>query len=96
MSTAPRTASKPTTSCDVVISNECGRLLANVVIAYNSILLSALLDRYQVTGPLKALALLKRISPVAWQHIHFLGQYTFRNHAHPINLEALLASVNLA
>jgi len=62
------------TDLDVAISNECGRLLANVVIAYNSILLSALLDRYQATGNLKALDLLKRISPVAWQHIHFLGQ----------------------
>ena len=28
------------TDLDVAISNECGRLLANVVIAYNSILLS--------------------------------------------------------
>jgi TnpA family transposase len=83
------------TDLDVAISNECGRLLANVVIAYNSILLSALLDRYQAAGNLKAISLLKRISPVAWQHIHFLGQYTFRGHAHPIDLEALLAGVNL-
>jgi hypothetical protein len=35
------------TDLDVAISNECGRLMANVVIAYNSILLSMLLDRYQ-------------------------------------------------
>lgn len=83
------------TDLDVAISNECGRLLANVVIAYNSILLSALLDRYQAAGHLKAIDLLKHISPVAWQHIHFLGQYTFRSHAHPIDLETLLAGVNL-
>ena len=55
-----------------------------MVIAYNSILLSALLDRYQAAGNSKAKALLKRISPVAWQHIQFLGQYTFRSHAHRI------------
>ena len=30
---------------DVAISNDCGRLIANVVIAYNSILLSMLLNR---------------------------------------------------
>jgi TnpA family transposase len=83
------------TDLDVAISNECGRLLANVVIAYNSILLSALLDRYQAAGNLKALARLKKISPVAWQHIHFLGQYTFRGPAHPIDLEDLLAGVHL-
>jgi hypothetical protein len=35
------------TGPDVAISNECGRLVANIVIAYNSILLSDLLNRYQ-------------------------------------------------
>ena len=38
------------TDLDVAIRNECGRLIANVVIAYNSILLSMLLNRYQVGG----------------------------------------------
>jgi Tn3 transposase DDE domain-containing protein len=84
------------TDLDVAISNQCGRLIANVVIAYNSILLSRLLDRYQATGNQKALGLLKKISPVAWQHIHFLGHYTFRGNQHPIDLEAMLASVSLA
>jgi len=47
-------------------------------------------------GNLKAIALLKQLSPVAWRHIHSMGQYTFRSHAHRIDLEAFLASVNLA
>lgn len=84
------------TDLDVAISNQCGRLIANVVIAYNSILLSTLLDRYQVTGNQKAIDLLKKISPVAWQHIHFLGHYTFRGNQHPIDLEALLAGISIA
>lgn len=83
------------TDLDVAISNECGRLVANIVIAYNSILLSGLLDRYQVAANQKALELLKRISPVAWQHIRFLGHYAFRDKQHPIDLEAILAWVNL-
>jgi TnpA family transposase len=83
------------TDLDVAISNECGRLVANIVIAYNSILLSGLLSRYQVAANQKALELLKRISPVAWQHIHFLGHYAFRDKQHPIDLEAILAWVNL-
>ncbi len=83
------------TDLDIAISNQCGRLVANVVIAYNSILLSGLLNRYQGEGNQKALDLLKRISPVAWQHIHFLGHYAFRDKQNPIDLEALLASVNL-
>lgn len=83
------------TDLDVAISNECGRLVANIVIAYNSILLSGILNRYQAASNQKALELLKRISPVAWQHIHFLGHYAFRDKQHPIDLEAILACVNL-
>ena len=84
------------TDLDVAISNQCGRLIANVVIAYNSILLSRLLDRYQTDRNQKALDLLKKISPVAWQHIHFLGHYAFRGNQLPIDLEAMLADVILA
>jgi len=83
------------TDLDVAVSNECGRLVANIVIAYNSILLSGILNRYQAVGNQKALELLMRISPVAWQHIHFLGHYAFRDKQHPIDLEAILACVNL-
>jgi TnpA family transposase len=83
------------TDLDVAVSNECGRLVANIVIAYNSILLSGILNRYQAEGNQKALELLMRISPVAWQHIHFLGHYAFRDKQHPIDLEAILACVNL-
>jgi TnpA family transposase len=79
------------TDLDVAISNECGRLIANVVIAYNSILLSMLLNRRQTAKKQKVLDLLKKISPVAWQHIHFLGHYLFRNNHQPIDLEAILA-----
>ncbi len=71
------------TDLDVAISNQCGRLVANVMIAYNSVLLSGLLKRYQAEGNQKALDLLKRISPIAWQHIHFLGHYAFRDRKNP-------------
>jgi TnpA family transposase len=81
------------TDLDVAISNECGRLIANVVIAYNSILLSMLMNRYQAPAREKPLELLKKISPVAWQHIHFLGHYLFRDNRWPIDLEAILANV---
>jgi hypothetical protein len=77
---------------DIAVGNECGRLLANIVIAYNSVLLSTLLDRFQAVGDLKALAKLKKISPVAWQHIHFLGHYAFRDKHNIIDLDKLLAN----
>jgi hypothetical protein len=78
----------------VDISNQCGRLIANVVIAYNSMLLSGLLTRYLSTGNDKALDLLRRISPAAWQHLHFLGHYAFRDKRNPIDLEAILAGID--
>ncbi len=84
------------TDLDMAISNQCGRLIANVIIAYNSILLSTLLERYRSAGNRKAILLLQKISPVAWRHIHFLGRYLFRDRGHPIDLDALLAHVSLA
>ncbi len=83
------------TDLDVAIANQCGRLTANVVIAYNTLLLSALLQRYRVAGDEKAIMLLRKISPVAWQHVHFLGRYLFRGSRQPIDLVALLADVAL-
>ena len=82
------------TDLDVAISNQCGRLIANVVIAYNSMLLSGLLGRHLATGNEKAVDLLRRISPAAWQHLHFLGHYAFRDKRHPIDLEAILAGID--
>ncbi len=55
---------------------------------------SGLIWLRQAEGNQKALDLLKRISPIAWQHIHFLGHYAFRDRKNPIDLEAILASVN--
>ena len=43
----------------------------------------------------KALPLLKKISPVAWQNIHFHGHYTFCGSRHPINLDAMVANLTL-
>jgi TnpA family transposase len=82
------------TDLDVDISNQCGRLIANVVIAYNSMLLSGLLGRYLAAGNEKAVDVLRRISPAAWQHLHFLGHYAFRDKHNPIDLEVVLAGID--
>ena len=50
--------------------------------------------RYEAAGKSKALERFKRMSPVAWQHVHFLGHYKFKER-HPIDLEALLARVEI-
>ena len=82
------------TDLEVAISNQCGRLTANVVIAYNSMLLSGLVNRFLATGNEKALQLLRRMSPAAWEHLHFLGHYAFRDKHHPIDLETILAGID--
>jgi TnpA family transposase len=79
------------TELDVAISNEWGRLLANVVIAYNSILLSMLLNRAEAESNEELIKMIKKTSPVAWQHVHLGGHYAFRSNKRPIDLEAVLA-----
>jgi hypothetical protein len=61
------------------ISNQCARLVANAIIYYNSAILSKLRDKYEAEGNTKGLKFLRKISPVAWQHIHFQGHLIFTN-----------------
>jgi hypothetical protein len=49
-----------------------------------------LLNRHPTAEKENFLEMLRKISPVAWQHIHFLGHYLFRGNRHPIDLEAIL------
>jgi len=62
---------------EIEISNQCGRFIANAIIHYNSAILSKLRDKYEAEGNPKGLAMLKKISPVAWHHIHFQGHFIF-------------------
>lgn len=82
------------TDLDIAISNESGRLVANAIIYYNSAILSFLLDKHQASGNKKALKLIQMISPVAWQHIHFLGHYNFSS-KRAIDLNELIAHLVL-
>jgi TnpA family transposase len=79
---------------EVEISNQCGRLIASVIIYYNYSLLSLVHKKYE-NNPEKMPSWLKKVSPIAWQHIHLLGHYTFRNTQENINLEELIAHLNL-
>ena len=84
------------TEIDIAISNECNRLVANAIIYYNSVILSAILEKYGDSNNKKILAKLKKISPVAWHHhIHFSGQYTFQNKDHIIDINEILKNANL-
>lgn len=83
------------TDIEIEISNQCARLIANAIIFYNSAILSRLLAKYEASGNAKALALIKKISPAAWRHIHLNGHYTFRGDGQPIDLDAIVAELEL-
>ncbi|EDX7485312.1 Tn3 family transposase, partial [Salmonella enterica subsp. enterica serovar 4,[5],12:i:-] len=84
------------TDIEIEISNQCARLIANAVIYYNSAILSRLLTKCEAAGNAKALAVLTQISPVAWRHILLNGHYTFQSDGKVIDLDALVAGVELA
>jgi TnpA family transposase len=83
------------TDLDIEISNECGRLIANAIIYYNSAILSRILDKYEASPNPKILALIKKVSPAAWRNIHFNGHYAFRDSGQRIDLDAIMANLVL-
>jgi hypothetical protein len=83
------------TDIAIEISHQCARLIANAIIYYNSAILSRLLAKYEASGNMKALALIKKMSPAAWRPIHLNGHYTFRGNGQMIDLDAIVAGLEL-
>ncbi|MDP1614763.1 MAG: Tn3 family transposase, partial [Methylococcales bacterium] len=81
---------------ELEISNQCGRFIANAIIHFNSAMLSELRLRYEAEKDLKGLALLKKISPAAWRHIHFQGHLIFSNEGKMIDLTELVKKLVLS
>jgi len=75
--------------------HQCVRLIANAIIYYNSAILSRLLTKCETSGNEKSLALLKKISPAACHHIHLNGHYTFHGDGQIIDLDAIVAGLEL-
>ena len=82
------------TDLEIEISNQCGRLIANAIIFYNSAILSRLLEKYEAVGNEKALALIKTMSPVAWRHVLLGGHYTFSG-VQAVDLDAIIRGLDL-
>jgi len=77
------------------IYNECGRLLANNIILYNTRLLSTLLEVIEKGHDIEKIALLKRILPVAWQHINIYGKYEFNRIFERVPMKVLIERMHL-
>lgn len=72
------------------IWGECGRLLANCIIYYNTSILSNLMEYKEKNGDVQGAVLLQGVSPVAWSHINLGGRFEFNNHEKSINMDALI------
>ncbi len=84
------------TDIDIEISNQCGRLVANAIIYYNSAILSDLLEKQQLYKSDRMSKKLRKISPVAWQHIHLLGHYNFKKRSQQLlDLDALMENIKI-
>lgn len=68
------------------------RLLATIVIFYNALLLCRLYEHYLIKEPDKA-KVITRMSPVAWQHLSFLGKYEFCNKDNIINIQKVIENL---
>lgn len=76
---------------DNAVSSQASRLVTNLVIAYNTMLLEEVYQRLiKRVGEKKANEIMARISPVAWQHILFTGRYDLVNQRGIINIEKLV------
>lgn len=72
------------------IWSECSRLIPNCIIYYNASILSNLLEYKESIGDVEGAALLKQVSPVAWQHVNLHGRYEFGKRPELIDMEAII------
>ncbi len=75
---------------EIDIWNECARLLTNAIIYFNSLILSKLLVHFRTIGDEKNLALVKKVSPVAWVNVNLNGTYSFSSERNVINMADIL------
>jgi TnpA family transposase len=75
---------------DQQLWSECSRLITNAIIFYNAMILSRLLAHKEAIGDTSGAALIRQVSPIAWQHINFYGRYEFTKGPEPINVEAIV------
>ena len=78
---------------DLIVNNECARLIANCIIFYNASILSGIYDHYKKGSMDKECAKIIRFSPVAWQHINLIGMYEFGRDDKVINLQQVIDSL---
>ena len=67
------------TEQEQIIFKESARLVANIIIYYNSFILSEFYTQKLKQDQQKQIDALKRVSPNAWTNINFIGKYDLNN-----------------
>jgi len=81
------------TDLEMEISNQCGLLIASAIIYYNASIHSHLLNKNPNNK--KVLKFLRKLSPAAWQHIHFTGYFSFYDNRRKIDIDKMLEDILL-
>ncbi len=82
------------TEAEQQLWNECSRLIANAVIYYNTVLLSRVFEQKRDVDDHDAMAFIKGVSPVAWQHVNLFGTFEFNQNKSEIDIDALASRYN--
>ena len=73
------------------VSAHAVRLVANGIIAYNSIILNTIYEKMLREGiSQEIIDKFSRISPIAWVHVAFTGKYSFKKNNGEIDVEAMV------
>lgn len=80
---------------ELLVWNECARLLANSLLYYNAMMLDKWLARCEHRGEKQKCEFIKNLSPVAWTHINFHGIYEFLNCPELIDVDAWLDKLQI-
>jgi TnpA family transposase len=76
------------------VSAHAVRLVANCIIAYNSIILNTIYEKMIKEGVSQnIIEEFLRISPIAWAYIIFTGKYNFRKSDGNIDVEAMICAL---
>jgi hypothetical protein len=74
------------------IWNACSRLITNAITYYSTLLLPRVHEQKLAAGDQDAVAALKGVSPVAWQHVNLIGKIESCTSEPKVDIDALAAS----
>lgn len=81
------------TEIELVITNECARLLAICIIFYNAYLLSRIYEHCKSKDMTEECRKVVKLSPVAWQHVGLIGKYEFNTNVELPDVDTVMAQL---